>query len=70
MRIKNAEVLNSKRIKSIVKLLQQQWSFHDKLNQGFLQKENDIFLVTRDIDKIDLGEVNVNSLGLGSFALL
>jgi len=64
MIIRNAEVLNSKRIKGITNLLQQQWGFHDRLNQGFLQKENDIFLVTIDIDKIDLGEVNVNSLGL------
>jgi len=64
MRIKNAEVLNSKRIKQITRLLQTQWGYSEKLDCGFLQKENDIFLVTKDIDKIDLREVNVNSLGL------
>ncbi|MAG15930.1 hypothetical protein CMO88_02620 [Candidatus Woesearchaeota archaeon] len=64
MIIKNAEVLNSKKIKQILKILQNQWGYPEKFDYGFLQKENDIFLVTKDIDKIDLNEVNVNSLGL------
>jgi len=64
MRIRNFEVLNSKRIKEILQLLKQQWAYSEKFECGFLQKENDIFLVTRDIDKIDLQEVNVNSLGV------
>src|SRR3989338_644407 len=64
MMIKNFEVLNSKAVKQITKLLQQQWNYSGKLGSCFLQKENDIFLVTKDIDKIDLRELNVNSLGL------
>jgi NOL1/NOP2/fmu family ribosome biogenesis protein len=64
MLIHNAEVLNSKKIKVIVKLLAEQWGFTENLESGFLQKENDLFLVTRDIDKIDLQQINVNSLGL------
>lgn len=64
MKIKNFEILNSKAIKELVKLLQQQWGYDAKLECGFLQKENDIFLITKDVDKIALGELNVNSLGL------
>jgi len=64
MLIKNAEVLNSKRIRQILSVLKEQWDYEEKLDCGFLQKENDIFLVTRDIDKIDLGQLNLNSLGL------
>ncbi len=64
MKIKNFEVMNSKAVKEITKLLHQQWGYDEKLDCGFLQKENDIFMVTRDIDKIDLSALNVNSLGL------
>jgi len=64
MKIRNAEILNSKKIKNIMKLLQEQWGYEEKLDFGFLQKENDVFLVSRDIDKIDLGQLHVNSLGL------
>ncbi len=64
MKIRNFEVLNSKAVKEITKLLEQQWGYNEKLDCGFLQKENDIFLATRDIDKIDLNALNVNSLGL------
>ena len=64
MRIRNAEVLNSKHIKQILQLLHSQWGYSGKLDNGFLQKENDIFLVTKSIDQIDLNEINVNALGL------
>ncbi len=64
MRIKNFEVLNSRLIKEVMKLLQQQWGYEERLDCGFLQKENDIFLITKDIDKIELSALNVNSLGL------
>ncbi len=64
MKIKNFEVLNSKAIKQIASLLNLQWGYEEKPDCGFLQKENDIFLVTKDIGKIDLGALNVNSLGL------
>ena len=64
MKIRNFEVLNSKSVREILKLLQQQWGYEEKLECGLLQKENDIFLVTKDVDKIDLGALNVNSIGL------
>lgn len=64
MKIKNFEVLNSKSVKEIMKLLHQQWGYEERLDCGFLQKENDIFLITKDADKIELSSLNVNSLGL------
>lgn len=64
MKIKNFEVLNSKAIKQITSLLSLQWGYEEKLECGLLQKENDIFLITKDVDRITLGELNVNSLGL------
>ncbi len=64
MKIKNFEVLNGKAVKEITRLLEQQWGYSEKPACGFLQKGNDIFLATRDIDKIDLSALNVNSLGL------
>lgn len=64
MRIKQFEIMNSKQTKIIAQMLLQQWGFTDKLDKGFLQKENDIFLITRDLDKIDTKQLNVNSVGL------
>ncbi len=64
MIIGKAEVLNSKKIKEITGMLEQQWGYSEKLGCGFMQKENDIFMVTRAIDAIDLRKLNVNSAGL------
>jgi NOL1/NOP2/fmu family ribosome biogenesis protein len=64
MIIRNAEVLNSKRIKEITTLLREQWGFDEKIPHGFLQKQNDVFVSSRDIDKIELSALNVNSVGM------
>lgn len=64
MKIQNFEVLNSKAIKQITSLLSLQWGHEEKLECGLLQKENDIFIVTKEIDRINLSELNINSMGL------
>ncbi|MBI2137244.1 hypothetical protein HYU12_01860 [Candidatus Woesearchaeota archaeon] len=64
MIIKNLEVLNSKKTKEVTKLLAEQWGYTERLECGILQRENDIFLATRAIDRVDLRSLNVNSLGL------
>ena len=64
MLIRNYEVLNSKAIKQITSLLKLQWGYTEKLDCGFLSKGNDIFLVTKDVDKINLNHIRINSLGL------
>lgn len=64
MNLGKFEVLNSKSAKEVSNLLRQQWGYEEKPDCGFLRKENDIFLITKDIGKIDLGALNVNSIGL------
>ena len=41
-----------------------EWACEARLEYGFLQKGNDIFLVTRAVDQVDLKQLYVNSLGL------
>ncbi len=64
MRIRNFEVLNGKSIKEIVKLLNNQWGFDEPLNFGFLQRDNDLFLITPSVDQLDMKELNINSAGV------
>lgn len=64
MILKNAEVLNGKKIRQLMKLLEEQWGVDKMPDCGFLQKGNDVFLITRSVDSIDLRTLNLNSLGL------
>jgi len=62
----NLKILNKKAIKEILKKIKEQWNaeidFKDKV---FLQdKENDIYIVNRDISKINLSKLRINSIGL------
>jgi len=62
----NLKILNKKAIKEILKKVKEQWDadvdFGDKV---FLQdKENDIYIVNKDISKIDLSKLRINSIGL------
>lgn len=64
MKIRNFEVLNSKAVKAIAESIRQQWNIEEKPAYGFLQKENDIFLVTQAVDRVNLEQLNINSLGI------
>ena len=64
MIIKNAEVLNGKKVRQLMKLLEEQWGTTENFGCGFLQKGNDVFLITRNVDAIDLRTFNLNSLGM------
>ena len=64
MILKNAEVLNGKKVRQLMKLLEEQWGVKEIPDCGFLQKENDVFLITRSVDAVDLRTLNLNSLGL------
>jgi NOL1/NOP2/fmu family ribosome biogenesis protein len=64
--MKNLEILNRKAIKEILKKIKEQWDaevdFGDKV---FLEgKDNDIFIVNKDISRVDLTKIRINSLGL------
>jgi len=51
------KILNSKEIKEILKLIEDQWNAKLKLNHAFLKNnKNRIFIVNKDISKIDLSK--------------
>lgn len=62
------KVLNSKEVRAIAGMVKQQWG--SDLSEfssscGFLEgKDGDVFLISRDVEKIDLQQLRVNSLGL------
>ncbi len=62
------KVLNSKEVRAIAELVKQQWGADlSELSAGcgFLEgKDGDIFLISRDIEKLDLQQLRINSLGL------
>lgn len=59
------KILNSKEIKEIKKLLKEQFGFDNELDYVFLQNEKGkIFLVTKDISKIDFEKLRINNVGL------
>jgi NOL1/NOP2/fmu family ribosome biogenesis protein len=62
------EIMNSKRIKTILKISKEQWGTdlsELSTKNGFLEgSDGDIFLISRDIEKLDLDNLRLNSLGL------
>jgi len=59
------KILNSKEIKEIYKLIDKQWGAKIKLDCGFLRNnKNRIFIVSKDIAKIDLSRLRLNSVGM------
>ena len=59
------KILNSKEIKEILKLIEAQWGAKLKLNYAFLRNpKNRIFVVNKDIGKIELEKLRVNSIGM------
>ncbi|MAH33588.1 hypothetical protein CL615_04330 [archaeon] len=58
-------ILNNKEIKEIIKLIEKQWGAELKLKYAFLSNQkNRIFAVNRDISKIDVSKIRVNSIGM------
>ena len=63
--MENLIILNSKEIKKILSLLEKQFGFNSKLDYVFLRNnENKIFLINRDIERIDLDRLRINNIGL------
>ena len=62
------KVLNSKEVKAVAELVKQQWGCDladVSSNCGFLEgSDGDIFMISRDIEKLDLENLRVDSLGL------
>ncbi|MBW2988621.1 hypothetical protein KY318_03855, partial [Candidatus Woesearchaeota archaeon] len=59
------EWLNSKGIKHIIGLIEEQWGAAPKLDYFFLKKEDGrVYIVGKGVSQVPLSELNVNSLGL------
>ena len=59
------KILNNKEIKKILKLIENQWNAKLKLNYAFLKNnKNRIFIINKDISKIDLSKLRINSIGM------
>jgi NOL1/NOP2/fmu family ribosome biogenesis protein len=57
--------LKSKEIKQILALLKEQWGYEGKLDYIFMMDdEGDIFLINKDISKIQFENLRINSVGL------
>lgn len=59
------KILNSKEIKQILKLIEEQWDAELKVDYAFLQSpKNRVFIVNKDISKIDFSKLRANSIGM------
>ncbi len=59
------KILNNKEIKEIYAMIEEQWGAKLKLEYGFLKNnKNRIFVVSKDISKIDFGKLRLNSAGM------
>ena len=59
------KILNNKEIKEILKLIEKQWGAKLKLDYGFLKNnKNRIFIINKDISKIDFSKLRLNSVGM------
>ena len=63
--MKNLKILNNKEVKEILKLLDNQFGFKEKLNYVFLMNtKNKIYLVNKDIERIDIDNLRIDAIGL------
>ena len=59
------KVLNSREVRAIADMVKQQWGCGLDLGCGFLEgKDGDVFLISRDVENLDLEHLRINSLGL------
>ena len=57
--------LNSKETKEILKLIEEQWGAKLKLDYTFAKNsKNRVFIVNKDINKIDFSKLRINSVGM------
>ena len=59
------QILNRKQIKPILSYFEEQFGFKGKLDYVFLQNKKDkIFIINRDVERVDLSKMRVNSIGM------
>jgi len=63
--MQNLKILNKKQVKEILAIIKNQWDCTHNLDYIFLLNEkNKLYIVNKDINKIDLSKLRINSLGL------
>lgn len=62
--MQNLHILNSKETKEILSLLKSQFDFTAKLDYAFLRNKEDLYIIGRDVAKIDTKKFRINNLGL------
>ncbi len=63
--MENLKILNTREIKRILELIKKQWKADFKQDYAFLMNnKNKIFLVNRDISRINLDKIRINNIGL------
>jgi len=63
--MQNLKILNSKEVKRVRKLLNEQFGFDEKLTFVFmLSKKGKLYIINRDIEKIDFEKLRIDSAGL------
>ena len=59
------KILNSREIKEICRAIEKQWGAKIKMDYGFLRNnKNRVFIINRDISKIDFSRLRLNSIGM------
>ena len=63
--MRELRILNKKQIKSILSIIKNQWGTDLEIEHAFLMSpKNKIYLVNKDISKLDLSKLNINNIGL------
>lgn len=63
--MQNLTPMKSKEVKELLKQFKEQWGFEGKLDYQFLLSSRDkVWIVNRDITKIDLDKLRISTIGL------
>ena len=63
--MQNLKILNKKEIKEILGMIEKQWDAKLSLDYAFLKNDKGkIFIVNKDISKIDSSKLRINSIGM------
>lgn len=63
--MRKLKILNKKQIKSILEKVNKQWGAELKTDCAFLMSpKNKIYIVDKDISKIDMSKLRINNIGL------
>lgn len=65
MLTKSLEVLNSRQVKEIMRMLEEQFGVKEKPGLGFLRSNKDkVYVINKDVDRINIKDFRVDSAGM------